>query len=199
MILPPIPVVGKLARYREWIIEGHENYQKRSFRNRLYLNSVQGRSLFSIPLEKGKNEQMPIREVRIAGESWQKAFSQRIQTNYGSAPFYEHYAPLLMSIIYQGFQFLFDLNLANMQFLIDQLGLDVHCKISEGYSKEPSSGIEDIRDFYRPNMEFFSKKPVFTYEQVFHDVTGFVPHLSILDLLMCCGPEALTLLKRHCT
>ena len=35
----------------------------------------------------------------------------------------------------------------------------------------------------------------FTYGQVFEERLGFLPNLSILDLLFCCGPNAKVLLK----
>ncbi|MFY8166580.1 MAG: WbqC family protein [Sediminibacterium sp.] len=35
-----------------------------------------------------------------------------------------------------------------------------------------------------------------TYQQVFQERTGFIPNLSILDLLFCCGgKQAASLLK----
>ena len=34
------------------------------------------------------------------------------------------------------------------------------------------------------------------YQQVFEERTGFMPQLSILDLLFCTGPQALDYLKK---
>lgn len=50
-------------------------------------------------------------------------------------------------------------------------------------------------------LPLFSKKggivsteSVIKYTQVFEDRLEFIPNLSIIDLLMCCGPQAKNLL-----
>ena len=73
-------------------LEAHEHYQKRSFRNKTELLSAQGRHTLTIPLQKGKHQQQPIQEVKIAyHEPWQALHIKTLQTCYQSAPFYDHY------------------------------------------------------------------------------------------------------------
>lgn len=55
----------KHALDKKIIIEAHEHYQKRSWRNRYYIGSNQGAVSMSIPLNK-ENKSMPIQEVNIS-------------------------------------------------------------------------------------------------------------------------------------
>ena len=63
------------------VIEQHENYVKGSYRNRCHIVAANGVLPISIPLQKGKHQQTPIREVRISYiDLWQKMHWQSIQS-----------------------------------------------------------------------------------------------------------------------
>ena len=98
--LPPTQVIFSMAGHASVIIEGYENYQKRSFRNRIYFSGPQGTAHFTIPLSKGKHEKQNIKDVQIAyEENWIDQFYRILKTSYGSAPFYHHFADELLSIL----------------------------------------------------------------------------------------------------
>ena len=82
--LPPIPYMALFVQYDTVTIEAHENYQKGSYRNRAYILSPQDKQLLSVPLLKGKHQQMPITEVKIAYHMpWYSQHWHAIQTAYG--------------------------------------------------------------------------------------------------------------------
>ncbi|MFT4565424.1 MAG: hypothetical protein ACI9FN_000377, partial [Saprospiraceae bacterium] len=54
--LAPVPTYQILRHKDNAIIEVHENYQKRSFRNRFIVAGPNGIEGFTIPLMKGKNQ-----------------------------------------------------------------------------------------------------------------------------------------------
>ena len=86
--LPPIPSLQRFFQKKTVWIEVHENYQKRSFRNRFQLAGPNGVERFSIPLAKGKNQGQQISQVQIAyDDDWIRTLSGMFQTNYGSARF----------------------------------------------------------------------------------------------------------------
>ncbi|MFK7980892.1 MAG: WbqC family protein, partial [Saprospiraceae bacterium] len=69
---PSIQYFSKFFLHPSVVLEQHENYIKRSFRNRTHIASANGQLRLSIPLEKGKNQQQSIKEVRISyDEHWQ--------------------------------------------------------------------------------------------------------------------------------
>lgn len=93
---PPLDYFSKIILFNNISIEAHEHYQKGSYRNRCHIATSQGVHPLSVPLKKGKNAQMPIKEVQIAYDvNWQRLHWQSLKTAYGSAPFWEHYAPVL--------------------------------------------------------------------------------------------------------
>lgn len=196
MCLPPIPVMSAIVRHSTLLVEAHEHYQKRSFRNRIHLNGPQGKVSFSIPLRSGKNSQMPIQDVRISYETpWHQILMKRISTNYGSAPFFEHLSDDLYRILDQQWDFLWDLNLALLNWINDELSQPVAIKLSETYNKDYKDSIADKRNQYQLKNISQSGIQSSPYEQVFSHEHGFVRDLSILDMLMSCGPESILKLK----
>jgi hypothetical protein len=186
---PPIQTIHLIANSQNVWIEAYENYQKRSFRNRCAIATSNGVQLLSIPLKKGKNNQQPIRDVQIAyDDNWQKQHWHSLQTAYGKSPFWEFYTPQLEPLFFKKYPFLFDLNydILNIILKILKLNKPVSVSLTESYiKKNEGSNMSDCR----------FKKPIFTakvYPQVFTDRHGFLPNLSVLDLIFCCGNQGLS-------
>ncbi|MEZ4949950.1 MAG: WbqC family protein [Saprospiraceae bacterium] len=96
--LPNIQYMSKWYLYDEIILEGSENYSKGGFRNRCMIATSLGAKRLSIPLQKGKNNQTSIKEVKIAyDQDWQTQHWRSIKTAYNSAPYFEFYADQLMT------------------------------------------------------------------------------------------------------
>jgi hypothetical protein len=54
--------------------------------------------------------------------------------------------------------------------------------------------VEDGRGIFQTRQSLIHPStPI--YQQIFEDRNGFLPGMSILDLLFCCGPNAKALLK----
>ena len=62
------------------------------------------------------------------------------------------------------------------------------------YEKTPQEGILDGRNLILPNKKKDQSIHFEKYPQVFEDKHGFVPNLSILDLLFCYGTQAFQIL-----
>ncbi|MCB9284412.1 MAG: WbqC family protein [Lewinellaceae bacterium] len=195
--LPPVQYFTKLLQSEAIVLEQWEHYQKRSYRNRCHIADSHGVQRLSIPLMKGKNQQLPIRQVRIAyDQPWQKQMTHTIRTAYHRAPFFDDYGPDLLDILNREHTFLFDLNLELQEQINRFLGISPTLSFTETYSPIPGPGQTDLRNAIRPvhPPEDPHFKPSF-YNQVFEDKHGFSPNLSIIDLLFCMGPEALTVLR----
>lgn len=190
------------------VLEACEHYQKGSLRNRCHIAGPNGEQRLSIPLVKGKHQQTPIREVRIAyDEPWQRQHWRSIRTAYGNAPFFEHYADGLAPFFERRFEFLFDLNFEVLQFLIQKTGWRGEVVFSKKYEGGASDGVT----LSHPLTTLASSQPTspslgttsnfklrtsnFTYPQVFEEKHGFLPNLSMLDLLLCCGKQSGAILK----
>ncbi len=197
--LPPVQYFTKLLHYPLVLVEAQEHYMKGTYRNRCHIAGANGLLRLSIHLEKGKNEQQPIREVRMSyRENWQHWHWEGIKSAYGKSPFFEHYADAIEPFYHQQYEFLFDWNWDLLQTITKLLGIQTNIQFTTEYQSNPPDGVFDLRNVISPKEHRQVPDPHFQpirYEQVFIEKHGFLPNLSILDLLFCTGPEALSILQ----
>ena len=180
---PCLEFWAKARKNKEVIIEAHENYQKRSYRNKCNILSVNKMLTLSIPLTKGKHARMPIQEVHISeDDSWRNQHIQSVKSAYGNAPYFEYYWDDIKELIKNPSNLLYDYNMPILQYFGKILKVEI--KESTAYIKTPT--IIDQRQKILPKNKHLDW-PV--YDQVFSDRHDFVSNLSILDLLFCKGPE----------
>lgn len=186
---PPVSYFAAWAAAETVWLEQHETYQKGSYRNRCHIAGPNGLQRLSVPLEKGKHDGRPIREVRIAyHEPWITLHRRSLQTAYGKSPFFEHYAPAVFRELERRPRFLFDLNIALIHRFLAFLQLDAgKLQLTEAYLPCPAPDARDLREAIHPKKPPALALP--PYPQVFEERHGFLPDLSVLDLLFCLGPE----------
>ena len=192
--LPSVAWCTAVWQEKVVMIDAAEHYQKGSLRNRCHLAGPNGPQRLSIPLIKGKHQQTPIREVRISYEEpWQRQHWRTIQAAYGNAPYFEHYAGDIQPFYEQRWDFLFDYNF-DFQALILQKKLGWRGEFAlqdEFFPADKWLQGSDLRGVIGGGLndspQWFT--PV-RYPQVFEARTGFLPNLSVLDLLLCCGKTA---------
>jgi hypothetical protein len=167
-------------------LEVYEHYTKGSWRNRYRIAGPNGPQLLSIPLLKGKHQQKPIREVRISYEqAWQRRHWRSICTAYGNAPYFPHYVDEIRPFYEKRFDFLFDYNEHWLHLLAKKWKWPLFWQYTNAYVPQGQwTGGGDYRTGW-PVAESA------TYPQVFSDRHGFLPDLSALDLLFCCGNRSL--------
>lgn len=190
--LPPVSWYALLWRAEAVTLEACENFQKGTYRNRCHIVGPNGPQRLTVPLQKGKHQQTPIREVRIShDENWPLVHWRSIEAAYGRSPFFEHYGPELRLFYEKKWALLFDFNFALLQFLLKKTGWPGQIHLSETYAGQTSQPAPlDFRDAVSPKKPapaWFRPVP---YPQVFAERHGFVPDLSVLDLLFCCGKQA---------
>ena len=191
----PVNAINALFQFSNIKIEQYESWQKMSFRNRMVVAGSNGPVHLSVPLEKGRDQRMLVKEVRISQtESWQKQHLRTIESAYRRSPFFEFYQNGVQDLLQKKHQFLLDLNLEIFDWLKKVLGNQSTLSLTEQFLKEYPPQMVDLRNYFLPKNYRQMTIP-FTYGQVFEERLGFLPNLSILDLLFCCGPNAKVLLK----
>jgi hypothetical protein len=187
--LPSVPYFSQFLQSGTLILETCEHYQKNSFRNKTQIATAQGRVTLSIPLQKGKNQQQSIKEVRISySENWQKQHWETIRSSYNRSPFFEHYEAHFHRFYHQEFEYLFDYNKELLDLLLKLWKITDKVALAE--TKEYfniTDGIGDMRNKLNPKTT-----PEITqarYPQIFEERTGFLSNLSTIDLLFCLGPK----------
>jgi len=161
-----------------------------SFRNRCLIAGANGIISLSVPLEHGRNQRVRMNEVQIAQEeNWQGRHWKSIQSAYNRSPFFDYYRNELGALFQLRSGLLMDWNLECLKWVKEKLKWPAEIRLAENH--EPRSGtdaVEDLRNRVLPkNYTQFSP---LKYHQVFEEKTGFLPNLSILDLLFNMGKEA---------
>lgn len=195
---PSIDYYKLLIKSDFCLLEAFEYYRKGSYRNRCYISGPQGRIRLSIPLEKGKNQHTLIPEVRIANETkWQSLHWKSLCSAYRRSPWFEFYEEGFLPLFERRFRYLLDWDLELMARINGFLGWSGTLGLTESFL-----GPEDFpesawaRDRFHPPPEFGLEPDWWPrYHQVFEERTGFLPNLSILDLLFCEGKRCRDLLS----
>jgi hypothetical protein len=187
--LPPVEYVSLISRADEVLVEREENYLKQTYRNRCYILSAHGPQLLSIPVYLGSLHKTPVKDIRIDySKRWQQVHLRAMTASYNSSPYFEFYFENIEKIISKNHEFLLDLNLELLDTFFGILKMKK--KISYTTVFEPVGEAEnDFRYKIAPKKE--SHSTVKKYIQVFNNGSGFVPGLSIIDLLFNMGPESI--------
>ena len=188
----PIQWFQKLNRYDAVVIEQHDNFLKQTFRNRCVIATANGTQTLTIPVEKSDGDKCLMRDIRISDHgNWRRLHWNALATAYGDSPFFDYYADDLRPFYEKRFAFLLDFNMQMTAKLCELLYITPNISLSEEYVKDVESGVDDFREVIRPKHPMpdadFIPKP---YYQVYAQRHGFIPNLSILDLLFNMGNEA---------
>jgi hypothetical protein len=192
--LPCIEYYVLISSVDQIMLEFYENYQKQSYRNRCWILTAAGPIEMSVPVLNPAGK-VKLRDVRIDyGQKWVKDHWRSIMTAYGSAPFFEHFAPDIYDIYQRNYQFLLELNLEFISLFNQWLNINTPIMETTAYSAEYEEVDFDWRSKIHPKKHLKSN-PFYVpcnYNQIFGK--KFVGNLSIIDLLFCEGPGAMNIL-----
>jgi hypothetical protein len=190
--LPPIQYYSKLIAHPEIIIEHFEHFPKQTYRNRTYIYSPNGKQLLVVPL-KSRSERIITKDIRISyNDPWQNLHWRSMEAAYRRSPFFEFYEDDLVPFYNQKkFEFLIDLNMAMIEFINSLLKIKMKHTATSSYEKNHDN-IVDLRTLLSPKKELNTDTSFKTkeYAQVFSTKHGFIPNLSVIDLLFNHGPRA---------
>lgn len=191
--LAPVEYYTILANSKEILLEGHEYYQKQTYRSRCKISTANGTMDLSIPVDKSGKQL--IRDIRISAHNdWQTHHWRSIESAYSSSPFFEYYSDDIQPFFEKKWVFLWDFNLEIQQVICNLLEINPKIAITDTY-KMSATGILDLRDRIHPKKN--SLIEIGPYYQVFEQKYGFIANLSILDLLFNMGNEAQLIIKNQ--
>ena len=175
--------------------EVQDNYQKQTYRNRCYIYSANGELGLHIPIHFTQNKRQMTREVLIDNSSsWKKKHWKSIESAYKTSPFFEFYEDDIKPLFEKKHKFLLDYNMECIQKINECLELNLDYKLSTDFMRK----IND-NDFRFLAKKSKIKLETYPYLQVFKAKHGYLPNLSILDLLFNLGPESTSYLINHPT
>jgi hypothetical protein len=191
--LGPVQYYTKLINFEQVLIESDENFQKQSYRNRCIILAANGKLPLTIPVTKDRPK-VKTKEIEIDNTlDWQKQHWTSIESAYSSSPFFEFFMDEFRTFYEKKYKFLLDFNLEIQSYVLDQLGVSPTIKLTSRFIKEAPSDMVDFRETIHPKKRMQKKDEKFDphfYYQVFGDKFGFIPNLSIIDLLFNEGANA---------
>lgn len=175
--------------------EAEDNFQKQTYRNRCYICTDQGKHMLNIPIKHvgGKEGRQKYKDVVIDhSENWQKQHWRTLETAYRTSPFFEYFEDDLKPLFKTKAANLFQFNLKTIATIGECLGINLSQDFTEKYILEPNESV-DARILVNAKKDNQVMTPEYT--QVFGERHGFIPNLSVLDLLFNEGPSTLDYLK----
>ena len=196
LYLAPLTFYARLYANRELIIDGNAPFTKQTYRNRAVIATENGAQSLTIPVvhDGGRTA---MRDVRISEHgNWRRQHWNALVSAYRKSPFFDYYADDFAHFYEEKDGFLMDFNIRQHNVISELLGLQHTLTINDEKSGFPCGTIEDIRHIAEPErVADVSDMKSIPYYQVFMQRHGFIPNLSIVDLLFNMGPEGLIVLN----
>lgn len=196
--LAPVQYYAHLYAADAVVEDRYEHYTKQTYRNRAYIATPDGPQPLTIPVVRSGATHTATRDIRISDHgNWRHLHWNALVSAYENSPYFEYYADDFRPLYEKPFDFLVDFNEALEHTILDLLSLDKPITLSDSYVAEPGADVLDLRTVISPKVPegadpLFQAHP---YYQVFAERTGFLPNLSMVDLLFNHGNESRLLLR----
>jgi hypothetical protein len=214
--LPWLRYFEKIARSDVFIVLDTIQYNKNGWQNRNRVKTPGGATLLTVPVFEKLGQNLD--QVRINNTTpWQRKHERTLEQAYHKAPFFADHADFLADTYTRRWEFLNALNRHMLEYFIRALGIAARVIHA---SELPVSGTAterlvnliravDCDRYYSGAYAVESYLDAALLERagiglelqhwhppVYPQLHGeFVPDLSILDLLLNCGPDSLTMLR----
>lgn len=181
-------------------IEACEHYVKQSWRNRCRFYAADGAQTLNFPVcheDFGK----PISQMRIDWKTdWLTRHERAIISAYRTSPYFEYYQDELFAILDSRPELMLDFNTQILKFFLRKTGIPADIRFTSEWEAVTIDGhkVTDLREAIhpkRPNTILKDLGLERPYWQVFSPKYGFIPGLSIMDLLFNEGPDSICYLK----
>jgi hypothetical protein len=186
---PPVSWFTHMIRNHAVFIEIEETFPKQTYRNRCEIMTASGKANLIVPVTKPQGNHTITGNIEICyRESWQEQQWKTIQSAYRSSPFFSYYADIIHPLFESREMLLVKQNHVILKTICSLIGIDPSVEFTKGYIKEQQN-MSDLRTNFSPK----TNRPITEfprYPQVFEHKHGFIPNLSILDLLFNAGTDA---------
>lgn len=200
-VLVSLPYFGPITQFKELVdsakiwIEKEDNFQKQTYRNRMYIYGANGKLSLNIPIKHLPKTKVKVhqkyKEVKIDNEAkWQSVHWKSLKTAYQTSPFFEFYEDELAPLFQREYEKLYEFNYDCLETVLGCLQLDLDIENTSVYENSPTNKI-DLRNLSNAK----NSVAIPEYIQVFQEKHGFISNLCILDLLFNEGPNSVEYLR----
>ncbi len=189
--LPSIEYVSLFLKTEDASIELFETYQKQSCRTRTNVMTANGVQTLTIPVIKTNGNHTLTKDIEISyKESWQQIHLRCLESAYRKSAYFDYYFPYFEKIYKQKFNTLVELNDFCLKTILKILKAKKDYSFTTDFER-----ITDENDYRVSLSKGTNKIEMKPYYQVFADRHGFIPNLSIVDLLFNEGPNSVSNLQ----
>ncbi len=211
----------KIASADTYVSFDKVQFMPKEWQSRNYIKTPAGPMLLTVPvLQKGHRDK-PLNEIRINNQQpWQRRHWNAIQQNYGKAPYFDKYRRSLNFFYVHPWETLTELNEAMLGWFLTALGCwPTRCLRASDFDFQGAKS-ELVLDMCRQlgattyifgalgrdyaDEVAFERAGIELRFQNYHHPSypqcwggEFVPYMSVLDLLLNCGPKSLEILRNQ--
>lgn len=217
--LPWLGFFDQLYKADVFVVLDDVQYTVRDWRSRNRIKAPNGVMWLTVPVRSKNSRDKQIKEIEIDNQQhWQEKHLRSIEFSYGRARYFKEVIELILDIYRKKYEFLIHVDMDFIFQVCEYLSIDTRIIYS---SEIPSTCQKDekllsickflnathylsgnaAKDYLREStfesdgitLEWHSYQHPY-YDQHWVAKTGFISHLSILDLLFNHGPESLDIL-----
>lgn len=188
--LPPVSYFHAIAKNEgNIVLDKYEHFPKQTYRNRAKIATANGILDLIVPIQHGRKEHISMKDIKINYDhDWQRLHWLSMQTAYRSSPYFEYYEDEFKPFYEAKQEFLFDFNVAQLELILKCLKIKRTIHFTETFEKVYEEDL-DLRNVIHPKKESILSNPK-PYYQLFEERHGFLPDLSIVDLIFNQGPQS---------
>ena len=186
-------------------------FDKSSWQSRNRIRVKEGWKYISVPVENKGKEGQRIAEVKISNiTNWRNQHFNSIKFAYQKAPYFDEYFPFIKELYSRKWEKLQDIDIYITNFILAELDSSTEILYDKDFdfqgeknellinichelgenkymSNKGSENYVDIEKFNKNGIDhIYINYEGTQYQQVY---SGFQGHLSVLDMLLNCGPE----------
>jgi hypothetical protein len=211
--LPYLGFFHKLQQGDIFVVMDSVQFQRRGVQHRNKIKTSQGAQWLTVPVVHRSRDEEHINEMVINSElPWSHKHWYTMIANYSRTPYFDKYGPQLEQILCKNWSNLCELNMKLITWVMDILGIkkpivymsalpvegkkselliDI-CKAVGADTYLSGSGGKkymDLTAFEAANINVLWQEFNYPYYVQAFPELGFIPDLSIVDTLFCCGSE----------
>ena len=189
--LPSIEYFRLLSGFEQITIEQCEHFKKQTMRNRCFILSPNGVQCLSVPIIHHSGTKQAIKELKISYASpWQRLHWKTFSTAYNRSPFFEYYVDEFHHFyVDDKYKWLIDFNMEQLSWILKSIKKNTVVDKTNSFSVMSNDDYRFISNV--KSTEAAVVKQFKTYNQVFVYKYGFMPNLSIIDLIFNTGGRSM--------
>ncbi len=213
--LPWLGYLDKVDSADLFILLDTVQYKKHEWQNRNRIRTKDGWQWLTVPIIDRFPERIDQVEINPSSD-WQRKHCQALRLHYGKSPGWESLGPELIALLERPWARLAELNCAALDLLCRHLGITTPRVLASSLSarEEPTDRLIDLChavggstylagqggvDYM--DLDRFRASGIRLEAQAYQHPTfpqryhPFVSHLSVVDLLLNCGPQSLEIIR----